>query len=163
MVSYLNELLLRVVALEKEAMTSIGIPADAVPRFNYTGEGFPYFTNRIADIPVSSDGSEIIDFNSPLVIMRFVVGHITEGYKGEVEGKLYEWLPPIKTYIQARSNWLQCASSPYNTRMDGLQQSRISNAGGLRIFQNEGINSIQIGAELQLSCIFDEIVEQIYY
>lgn len=161
--SYLNELLARVVTLEKEAMASLNINADAVPYFNYPGSGFPYFTNRIADTPITNDGSEDIDFNNPVVIMRFVVGHATEGYKGEIEGKLYEWLPPIKTYLQRRTNWLQCATAPYNTRMEGLQQARISNAGGLRVFQNEGIDSNQIGAELQLTCVFDEYIEQVYY
>lgn len=159
--SYLNDLLDRVVALEKEAMASLSINADAVPYFNYPGSGFPYFTNRIADTPVTGDGSEDIDFNNPTVTMRFVVGHATEGYKGEIESTLYSYLPTIKTYIQRRSNWLQSVTFP--TRMDGLQSARIVNAGGLRIFQNEGINSTQIGAELQLVCIFDEYIEQVYY
>jgi hypothetical protein len=159
--SYLNDLLARVVALEKEAMSSLSINADAVPYFNYAGSGFPYFTNRIADTPITNDGSEDIDLNNPLVIMRFVVGHATEGYKGEIEAKLYTYLPAIKTYIQQRSNWLQSAAYP--TRMDNLQSARISNAGGLRVFQNEGINSTQVGAELQLACIFDEVIEQVYY
>lgn len=161
MTSYLNELLLRVVALEKEAMLNIEVNADAVPRFNYTGESFPYFINRIADTPILNDGSEVLDFNSPLVIMRLVIGHITEGYKGEPEAKLYEYLPPIKTYIQSRTNWL--SSIEYPARMDGLQSARITNAGGLRIFEDTGIASRQVGAELQLACIFDESIEQIYY
>lgn len=161
--SYLNELLARVVMLEKEAMAALSINADAVPYFNYAGSAFPYFTNRIADIPITNDGSEDIDFNNPVVIMRFVIGHVTEGYKGEIESKLYTYLPPIKTYLQRRTNWLQCATAPYNNRMENLQSARISNNGGLRIFQNEGINSSQIGAELQLTCTFDEYIEQIYY
>lgn len=160
--SYMNELLARVVAIQKEAMASFTppVPADAVPRFNYTGEGFPYFTNRIVDTPISDDGSQDEDVNSPVLVMRFVVGHVTTGYKGEIEGRLYTWLPSIKTYFNRRM-WLQSAAYP--ARMENLQSARVINNGGLRIFENAGINAVQVGAEIQLQCIFDEFIEQAYY
>ena len=158
--SYLNDLLDRVVALEKEAMTSMNVKADAVPRFYYVGEGFPYFTNRIADTPISDDGSEEVDLHSPLVIMRLVVGHITEGYKGQPEAKLYTWLPAIKTYFNERM-WL--TSETYPDRMGYLQSARITNGGGLRVFENAGIAAMQVGAEIQLACTFYELIEQDTY
>jgi len=93
MVSYLNELLLRVVAIQKEAMlTGFDLKVDAWPQFFKAGESFPYFTNRIADLPVTDDGSQDEDVNTPLVIMRLVVAHLTSGYHGEPEHKLYEWM-----------------------------------------------------------------------
>jgi hypothetical protein len=164
MATYLTELLNRVVALQKEAMTSIGISADAVPYFWHAQESFPYFTNRIADLSVSGDGSEDIDFNQPTVIMRLVVAHISEGYRGQAEQKLYEYLPVVKTYIQQRSNWLQTDAGLYVTRMDGLQSARITNGGGLRILENTGVGNVtQVCGELQLACIFDEVIEQEHY
>jgi hypothetical protein len=161
MPTYLTDLLNRVVALQKEAMTAIGVTADAKPRFYYTSESFPYFTNRIADIPISDDGSEDLDLNQPVVIMRFVIAHLTSGYKGEPEARLYEWLPHVKTYLQQRTNWLQSAAYP--ARMDNLQSARVVNGGGLRVFENAGVNALQVGAELQLQCIFDESIEQNSY
>jgi hypothetical protein len=160
--SYMNELLARVVAIQKEAMAGFTppVPADAVPRFNYTGEGFPYFTNRILDTPISDDGSQDEDVNSPVLMMRFVVGHVTTGYKGEIEARLYTWLPSIKTFFNRRM-WLQSAAYPL--RMENLQSARVINNGGLRIFENAGINAVQVGAELQLQCIFDEFIDQVYY
>lgn len=163
MPSYETELLARVVALQLEAMASINVRADAKPHFFHAQESFPYFTNRIAANPIGDDGSEVEDLNRPLVIMRLVVGHITEGFKGEPEGKLYEWGPVIKTYIQRRSNWLQTATGPYAARMDNLQSARVIDAGGFRAFQDSGINAIQVGREIQLQCIFDEFIEQVYY
>jgi hypothetical protein len=39
----------------------------------------------------------------------------------------------------------------------------VINSGGLRIFDNAGIAAVQVGAELQLQCIFPEFIEQVYY
>jgi hypothetical protein len=160
--SYMNELLARVVAIQKEAMASLTppVPVDSVPRFNHVQEAFPYFTNRIADTPVSDDGSQDEDVNSPILLMRLVVDHVTSGYRGEVEAKLYTWLPVIKTYFNERM-WLQSAAYPL--RMENLQSARVINSGGLRIFDNAGIAAVQVGAELQLQCIFPEFIEQVYY
>lgn len=165
MPTYMTELLERCVALQIEAMTSIGVRVDAKPVFFWYQEKGPYFTNRIADTPVATDGSEVTDFNQPTVIMRLIVGHITEGKRVlyTPETSLYEWLPVVKTHFQKRM-WLQTASGIYTTRMDGLEPpSRITNSGGLRAFENAGINQIQVGAELTLSCTFVESIEQDFY
>jgi hypothetical protein len=164
MATYLTELLNRVVALQIEAMASLtpAVAADAKPRFYYTSEAFPYFTNRIVDTPISDDGSQDEDVNSPVLVMRLVVAHLTSGYHGEPEARLYEWLPHIKTYFNRRM-WLQTASGPYAARMENLQSARVINGGGLRVFENAGINAMQVGAEIQLQCIFDEFIEQVYY
>ena len=164
MATYETELLNRLCALELEAMTSIGVRADAKPYFYHAQDSFPYFTNRIASNPVTSEGNaEDIDNNSPLVIIRLVVAHQTEGYRGQPESKMYEWGPVVKTYLQRRSNWLQCAAAPYNTRMDNLQQAIVTDAGGFRVFTDSGIGALQVGREIQVQCIFDEYIEQVYY
>lgn len=163
MPTYETELLNRLVALEKEAMTSIGVSADAKPYALHVQESFPYFTNRIAANTVTDDGSEDTDLNNPLVIIRLVIGHATEGYKGQPEGKLYEWGPVVKTYLQQRANWLQTAAGPYATRMDNLQSARVTDNGGFRIFDNSGLGVNQVGRELQVQCIFTASIEQIYY
>lgn len=161
MATYLTDLLDRVVALQIEAMRSINVRVDAVPYFFYTQEKAPYFTNRIADTPITDDGgSEDENLNQPTLIMRLVIGHVTEGYRGEPDSRLYEWLPVINTYFQRRM-WLQ--SVKYPERMDNLREARITNGGGIRAFQNDGIGSTQIGAEIVMSCIFYEGFDQEYY
>lgn len=156
MATYMTELLDRVVALQKEAMKCLDVNADAVPYFWHTQEAFPYFTNRIAATPVNNDGSEDTDLNQPLVIMRLVAAHLTEGYRGQSERKLYEWLPPLKTYFQQRL-WL--TSRAYPDRMDNLLQVRVTDGGGVRVFQDSGINAMQVGAELQLTCTVPEFID----
>lgn len=163
MASYLTELLNRVVALQIEAMAALTPPvtADAKPRFYYTSESFPYFTNRIVDTPISDDGSQDEDVNSPVLVMRLVVAHLTSGYKGENEARLYEWLPHIKTYIQERTQWLQSAAYP--AKMNGLMEARVINGGGLRVFENAGINAMQVGAEIQMQFRVYEAIDQVTY
>lgn len=163
MATYETELLSRLCALEKEAMTSLGVVAYAVPYALHTQETFPYFTNRVSSNPVTDDGSEDLDLNNPLVVVRLVIGHVTEGYKGQPESKLYEWGPVVKSYIQQRSNWLQCAAAPYNTRMENLQSARVTDNGGFRIFDNSGLGVNQVGREFQIQCVFYESIEQVYY
>lgn len=162
MPTYETELLNRMVALELEAMASINVHADAKPYFFHWQDSFPYFTNRIATSPRNNDGSEDLDFNNPLVIVRLVVAHVTEGFKGEPEEKLYEWGPIVASYIERRSNWLQTSTPPYTTRMDNLRESRVTDNGGFRMFQDSGIGAAQVGREIQVQCIFDEHIEQIY-
>ena len=163
MASYETELLNRLCALEIEAMASIGVIAYAKPYALHTQETFPYFTHRITSNPVTDNGSEDLDLNNPLAIVRLVVCHVTEGYKGQPEDKLYEWGPVIKTYLQNRTNWLQTASGVYHARMNNLQSARVIDSGGFRIFENSGIAVNQVGREFQVQCIFDESVEQVYF
>jgi hypothetical protein len=158
--TYEEELLARIVALEKEAMTSLSVKADAVPYFFHTQEGFPYFINRIVSSPVGDDGSEDMDLNRPLIVMRLIVGHITEGYRGQPEGKLYAWGPAIKSYLQDRSNWLQSAAYP--TRMDNLQSARITDMGGLRVFEDTADGTRTVGREFQMQCVVYDSIEQVY-
>ena len=163
--SYLTEILDRVVAIQLEAMTAQGVTADAAPYFFYTGEGFPYFSNRINDIGVSGyiDGQEAedIDQNTVFVVMRFVVGHLTSGVRGERESDLYEYIPGIKTYFQERE---MLQSAAYPVEMVGLLGgARIVPSGGaLRVFQNAGIPVIQVGTELTLRVPCIEGIEQFY-
>lgn len=160
--TYEQELLARVVALELEAMASLNVRADAVPYFFHVQESWPYFTHRIASNAVADDGSEDVDYNRPLVIMRLVVAHLTGGYRGEPEGRVYEWGPPVKSYIQARTNWLISAAFP--VAMAGLQSAHIIDNGGLRVFKDGVSETIQqVGREFQLQCVFDEYVEQVYF
>lgn len=158
--SYETELLQRVAAMQLEAMTSIGVKADAKPYFYHTQDDFPYFTNRIAANPRTDNGAEDFDFNTPTVVMRLVVGHLTEGYRGEVETRLYEWGPVVSTWFQEHM-WLTSAAFP--ERMDNLSITRLTDNGGLRAFQDSGIDATQVGREIQFTFTFDEYIEQDEY
>lgn len=156
-----NNLLNRVTALQIEALSSLSpsVTADAKPYFLHTQEAFPYFTNRIGADDIDYD-SEDFDRDTLQVLMRLVVGHITEGYVGEPESKLYTWIPTLKTYFNSRE-LLQSAA--YLTAMPGLIRARVTSHMGFRVFQNAGISAQQVGTELTLLCEFDETINQAYY
>lgn len=155
-----TELLLRVAALEKEALAAMtpAVVADAVPYFLHTQEAFPYFTNRIGGDAIESDSHDF-DRDEITVLMRLVIGHATEGYTGEPETKLYTYMPQIKEYINERE-LLQSAAYP--TAMLSLIESRITGHNGFRVFQNVGLSATQVGTEFTLTCSFDESIEQAY-
>lgn len=165
MASYLNELLARCAALEKEALDSISVVSDAKSFFFHTQESFPYFTNRIDSVPVAGfiEGQETEDDLTRIVDItaRLVVAHLTEGYDGEPEQKLYEYLPVVEAYINARE---MLQSAAYPTEMTEMFYSRCTTGGALRAFTQNGINGTvtQIGGELIIRCYCTERIVQAY-
>lgn len=163
MTSYLTDLLDRACAIEKEAFLTL-TPAkrvDAVPMFFHVQEAFPYFTHRIAALPIDhADGNENEQFPQARLIIRGVMGHITGAYKGENEAAIYTYIPLLMNYF-ANREWFQSAAYP--SAPDYLMQSRVVDAGGLRAFDNTGFASvIQVGFELTIACTFTQSINQVY-
>lgn len=156
----IDELLARHSALSIEALASISITADSKPYFLHTQESFPYFVYRMGGNDVGFD-SEDFDRDVYTVIGRLVIGHLTQGYVGETENKLYQWIPVVKTYFNQREH-LQTASGLYTTAMLGLIRSRVTSITGFRIFEGVGIDARQVGTEFVHTCEFDETIEQEY-
>jgi len=152
----IDDFLARIVAVEKEAIPT----ADSVPRFFYAGEAFPYFTHRVSNIDYAADNNnENTDIATLDIVIRFVVGHLTQDYAGEIEKMLYSNVSTIKNYIQQRE-LLQSAAYP--TRPDLLISAYITNMGGLRVFENTGIQQQQVGCEFTLQLTYYEEVIQVY-
>jgi len=156
------ELMLRVVALEKEAMATV-LPAEktcnAVPYFIYSQDSYPYFTNRDGAGVSVNDDTEEFDHDTYTVIMRLIIGHVTEGYVGELETTLHTYIPTVKTYINSRGG-LQ--STAYPEALVGIRYARIINWTGLRVWQTAGISVLQMGTEFTLHCELDEQIIQAY-
>lgn len=150
----------RIVLMQKEVMTDLGQTADAVPYFYHVQGAWPYWTNRVGDIQISDDGSEDFDRDTYTIVMRLIIGHLTEGYHGELEADLYAWIPAIKTYFNEREG-LQ--SDTMTTWLDGLIRARVTSITGFRIFQDAGISTNQIGTEFNLTCQFDETIIKAYH
>lgn len=163
MVSYLNDLLLRAVAIQKEAFLTLPTPKriDAVPMFFHVQEATPYFTNRISALPIDhSDNDENEQYPLPRLTMRCVVGHITGAYKGENETNVYEWIPLLTRYFANRELF---QSAAYPAEPDYLLGSEVVDAGGFRPFDNTGFASvIQVGFEIVMLCRFTEYIQQVY-
>ena len=149
----------RLVEIQIEVMASLAVTCDAKPYFNHTQEAFPYWTNRTGPVVTESD---IEDFEEDTYsfIMRLVIGHLTEGYDGEVEVNLDTWIPVIIKYFNERE-WLNTETTyPVATRY--LELARITSCTGLRYFQSGGTGTTQVGTEFTLTCKFTEDLTQAY-
>lgn len=155
-----NNLLDRIVAIEKEYFTSVAQAADSVPYFIHSQESFPYLIHRVSRLDLSYT-DEDFTVNTYTVTTRLVIGHLTENYVGESESNLYTWLPGLVTYVQQR-RWLQSAAypTPMNKLVGAEMQAGAS--PGLVIFQNTGIGVQQVGTEFATICEFNETIEQAY-
>jgi hypothetical protein len=156
----LQSALERLCAIEKEALADLTptVAADAVPYMIHSQEAFPYFTHRGTNGVIESN-SEDIDDNTVEIIVRLVVGHLTDGYRGQPESTLYTYLPVVIEAINARE-LLQ--SDTYPLALDGLVSARAVAYSGLRIFESAGIQARQVGTEITVVCTFADDLTQLY-
>lgn len=156
----LQAILNRLAAIEVEALASLSpaVTADAVPYFLHTQEAFPYFVNRISNVPVDSDSQDFDTYEVEATV-RLVVAHRTEGYDGEVEGRLYRYLPAVIAEINARE---QLQSASYTAELDNLIFARATGSGGLRVFETSGLSVVQVGAEITVVCQLTDDLTQDY-
>lgn len=155
----MQELMDRVAALEIEALNSISVAVDAVDRFFYTQGSYPYFVNRLGTIAVDDDGEDL-DVYVVEVRMRLIIGHLTEGYDGEIENVLQQYIPVVIEWFNERE-LLQSAAYPL--ALDDLDGgARVTGCLGFAVFQQSGIGTAQVGTEFTLRCPFREYIEQAY-
>lgn len=150
----------RLCAIEKLALAALSTPvtADAVPYMIHQQESFPYFTHRVGVIPIESDSHDL-EVEDPEIIVRLVVGHLTEGYRGQPEGSLYTYIPAVIEAVNSR----ELLQSPtYPTALDGLVSARITTCSGLRIFETAGVQARQVGTEFTVVCSFLDDLTQVY-
>lgn len=155
-----QNLKLRIVALEKEAMLALATPVtvDASTLWRYVGEGFPYFKNRGERFGLGSTSEELDAYTLPM-IARLVIGHVTAGYEGENDDNLDLYIPHIIKYVNERE-LLQSAAYP--EAPDYLERAGIIDCTYYREFQDTGIGGVQIGTEFTISCKFTYEIVQAY-
>jgi len=154
----LQNALERLAAIEVEALASISVNADAKAFMIHSQEAFPYLTHRIGPITVNFDSHDI-DVYEVDAVARLVIGHITDGYDGQPENRLYDYLPVLIKAINERE-LLQSAA--YTAALDGLIEARVTSSSGLRIFETAGIQARQVGAELTITLQYSDDIEQQY-
>lgn len=155
----LQNLLLRLCAIEEEALAALSMPSDAIPRFWFAGEAFPYLTHRLGTIAVGED-SEDFDTYDVDVVIRLVIGHITSGYKGENDDKLTTWLPQLINYIDERE---LAQSAAYPTELTDLIRIRVVSSTGYAVFVNSAIGNVQqVGTEITVRAEFEKDITQAY-
>jgi len=152
---YINDILNRVVEMQKQAIT-----CDAFPRAFYQGEAFPYFVNRVTNMlfePYADD--DTIEKVTLEIAMRLIVGHVTQGYVGEPESTLYDHIVTVKTFFQQRE-LLQ--STVYPTALDNIESATITDALGLALFINESTQVQQVGTQFTLQVVYFAAVDAAY-
>lgn len=156
--SYLDDALDRIVAMQKEAMASItGGKFDAVPYWPYFQNDFPYMTNRHGAMTVDyTKYAPDIEDNPETIAMRLVVAHITSGYKGEKPALALDYYIAIRNYFRTHSDLVTDGTiygdyTSYPDYLDPDTGAYIVSHTGLVVFANSGLPDMQLGYEFALS------------
>jgi hypothetical protein len=122
--------------------------ADAVPYFFHTQESFPYFTHRLGTTDYE-ENSEELEIRERQIIIRLVVAHLTEGFKGAPEERLFDYIGVLETAFSTQDARQLTAADPYDEVPDYLYptDTRFTTNGGLRVFENTGFPVRQVGTE----------------
>lgn len=154
----LSDALGRIVHMELEIT---GTGSDAKPVFFYVQESFPYWTNRVGPYTRSLDSQEFF-ITTYSIILRLVIGHLTEGYDGALEATLQTtYIPQTLTYFAKR---IRLQNLTDTTPMVDLDPRGVLITGGtgLTVFQDSGIGVQQIGTEFTLEVPIEEQIAQAY-
>lgn len=148
--SYLTDLMKRIVACDKEAMAGV-TGFVSVPYFPYEQEAFPYMSNRLGAKALVTDSPEDMFQYVRTVTKRLVIGHITEGFKGQIQEKLTQWIPLFEDYYRDNDELVSALFSAYPTYLTA-QGVILSPDTGLSFYNNTGLGSttIQVGTEFTL-------------
>jgi hypothetical protein len=155
--NYIQDILARLVAMEKEALDTITSSAvDAVPFWPYEQESFPYFTNRFGAMTVNYDEySEIIQEYGRTFLVQLVVDHWNAGFTGDKADLAVQYLVLTETYFRDHPRLITSAAGSYPNEPNYLfQEMQLIGDTGLVIFQNAGIQALQYGIEFTLSIPF---------
>jgi hypothetical protein len=149
----IQEAMNRLSAMVKEAVASEYTDVD-VRFWPYQQEGpFPYFTKRLGGMTRDpSERSEEIDLYTYTILLRMVVGHITEGYTGEIQDNTHVLIGLIEDYLRQHPMMSTDAGTfAEDGGPDYLQiQMILESHTGVVVFANSGIGAMEIGCEFTL-------------
>jgi hypothetical protein len=147
----LDDLIKRVCAMEEEALgiRALDVLAD---RLDQT----PYMTNGLGDFAYDTN-SEDMQADVYVVRMRLIIGHVTEGYKGQTERVLRKHIPVLRAFFAAH---VGLTATKFPEPPDYLSQMGATLTGGIgtAYFQEPGI-PMQVGTEFRLRVPVDTDIE----
>ncbi len=136
----LDDLIKRVVAMEAEALGIRALDALA-DHLDQT----PYMTNGLGEFTFESGPTDAAVYT---VRMRLIVGHVTEGYKGQPERILRQRIPVLHQFFRARPG-LTSALFPAPPAYLGSVGTLLTGGIGTAFFQEPGL-PVQVGTEFSL-------------
>lgn len=139
-----HEGILRINQLEELAVPQ----SSAYPMFWYSQDVFPYWINRVGpgDFEVSGTRNSLDIYK---VIARLVIGHLTEGYDGELEETLWSHIPRVLQTFRERP-FLQ--SPKYSSAQKGLESVGVTLSQGYDIFRDTP--DLHIGCEFTIDLTY---------
>lgn len=160
MPNYLEDVFDRVFAMQVEALATISENVDTLYWPSQQND-HPYFVNRLGAMSVdTATFSEDIESYQHTVLMRLVVAHYTEGYKGEAPEKVLQLIQATEVYFREHEDLTTNAGS-FTTEPDyllvantNLLQATLVGHTGFIGFDNGGIGQIQLGCEFTLNLAF---------
>lgn len=136
----LDDLLMRVCAMEEEALglRALDVLADKLDQT-------PYMTNGLGQIIYENGATDRGVYN---VRMRVIIGHVTEGYKGQSERVLRKYIPQLHAFFRVRPG-LTSKKFPDTPPYVSAVGAFLTGGIGTAYFQEPGL-PMQVGSELTL-------------
>jgi hypothetical protein len=137
----LNAYLTQICLLQQSSIEG----SDAVPYFWYSQDTMPYWVNRIGAVDpqlLATDENEQVYH----ITMRLVIAHLVQGYDGEPELLLGQYIDDVLTYFASRPRLMLNAEDSFTA--DDLLEAGITLTRGYTIFTNSA--ALQIGCEFTL-------------
>lgn len=140
----------RLVVMEKEAVASIYPAIDAAAYFPYQQEATPYWLTRLVRLQVESgeDGlGEDVPLDRYTIALRYVAGHLSQGYEGELPDQIYDIIVAVLAYFSDHEE----LSTTTLGAIDFVDApGAVITAGQYSAFTNSGIGPTQVGVEFTL-------------
>lgn len=156
MTTYLEDAMTRLVDMEQQVISG----STAVKYPHYAQEDFPYWTNNFTEFrPGRGDDEFEYDYERRIYVadIRYIIGHITEGYKGQPQEQFWADWPAIQDFFAENPG---LTSTTYTTPLRYLdpQETVLLPSAGLVRFQNSGIGADQVGGQIRLELVFDKAI-----
>lgn len=147
----LDDIKNRIAAIQTEALSTTQQHINAVPYWPYQQEQLPYFCNRINSLDVDIDTLGVQDtvIDRYEIEMMMIVGHLGEGYQGEVASSMYgTYIPQLMDYFDQHMDLTTEQLQTYRTppRFLWTQEGGAiirGIPGGERTISNAGIVGVQ--------------------
>lgn len=131
----MNNWVLRIAAVYEEAFAALStpVPVDVFPYFYQSSEGFPFLTLQLGAFAlpnwdaIQNSGQEYDDYVITVNAYLYA-GKVSQGYRGELDTSIRQWIPHIVQYFNER-DLIQSAAFP--TRPDDLTDARITACSGI--------------------------------
>lgn len=158
----LESIMDRLPVLQKAALAALTVPVtcDAVEYWPYQQETFPYWWNRVESMAINYDPGGDMEIHRYQISMAMVIGHLTEGYKGELSDAAYTRIAGVLDYFRKHKDL--CDGITYTTAPDWLwiedSGARITGIpNGTRTLANSGLGVQQVAVvfNLEIPLLFE--------